>query len=168
MLFSIVLLSFTLLTPTNTVAQSKKSFFRYSICKNGYWGDWGGSNGIHKMMFNGSYDRFIIHDNYFHPSEYIMKVVINNFQLDTNKKSKRQRIKNNTWYEYTGTVEYYTELTFQNFGDLAYTWPQVSWNTSTGKKHIVNAKIIIAPYEDYPKVYNIFFENLGIGIRPLE
>lgn len=171
-MFSTILLSCILLNPTKVVAQRKKCEFRSTICINGYWGAWEDSfnsnfnSKISYIYFNGVYDNFIIHDSKKHPSNYIMKVVIDHFKLDTDKKSKKQRIKNNTWYEYSGTVEYYTELTFQNFEDLASTWPHGAWDTSNGKKHVVKAKIKIAPYEDYPRVYNIWFEQWGVGIRP--
>lgn len=171
-LLLVILFGVVSIPSSRMIAQSKKCEFRSTICINGYWGDWKDSfNGnfnskISYISFNGVYDNFIIHDSFKHPSNYIMKVVINNFQLDTDKKSKKQRIKNNTWYEYSGTVEYYTELTFQNFGDLASTWPHGAWDTSNGKKHVVKAKIKIAPYEDYPRVYNIWFEQWGVGIRP--
>ena len=154
-----------MLSPNSMKGQSK--LFDYNICVNGYWGNWKNSYlgiGIEKFYINGKSDNFIIHSSLLHPSNYIMKVVINNFVLDTDKKSKKERMKSNTWYEYSGTVEYYTELTFQNFGEFTEYWPYSYWNTSNGKKHVVKAKIKIAPYEDYPQLYNIFFENYGVAI----
>lgn len=43
-------------------------------------------------------------------------------------------------------------------------WPYTP-DTSNGKPHTVAATIKIQPYKKKPEVYNIFFENLGIGIQ---
>ena len=169
-----VLFSVMFFHPIEAQGQGRtKTLFSYCKNINGYWGEWDVSNWVEDMLpsyrqdrfyFNGSVNDFVIHHNSDHPSQYVMRIIVNNLEIDTNKKSKKQRIKDNTWYEYTGTVEYYTELTFQNFGDIIEHWPFSKWKTSNGKKHVVNAIIKIAPYKDYPKVYHIFFENYGVAI----
>lgn len=136
----------------------------FTCCKyiNNYWGNWHGTG---NYVFEGSLNHFIIHDKFEHPSKYIMKVDIDGMTIEANKKNRKERVKSNSWYEYAGTVEYYTEVTFENFGNLIELWPQPnSPNTSKGKKHIAKATIRIAPYKDTPRVYNIFFEGYGLAI----
>ena len=166
-MFSTILLSCIILSPTKVVAQKHKGQFQYAISINGYWGDWKSSYigvGIEKFYFNGTINNFVIHSSEEHPSNYVMKVTINDYRLDTDKKSRKQRLKDNVYYEYEGTVEYYTELTFQDFGEYTHRWPYISWNTSKGKKHVAKAIIKIQPYKEYPQILNIFFENYGVAI----
>ena len=166
-MFSTILLSCIILSPTKVVAQKHKGQFQYAISINGYWGDWKSSYigvGIEKFYFNGAINHFVIHSSEEHPSNYVMKVTINDYRLDTDKKSRKQRLKDNVYYEYEGTVEYYTELTFQDFGEYTHRWPYISWNTSKGKKHVAKAIIKIQPYKEYPQILNIFFENYGVAI----
>ena len=84
--------------------------------------------------------------------------------IDNDKKAKKQRIKTDQWYEYAGSVEYYTNRLQDRFKDIINQWPYVT-DASYGEVHNVPAIIKIQPYKKNPKVYNIFFEGYGIGIN---
>lgn len=169
----IIIYTFISLFCANVFGQGQLTF-NYSKCINNYWGRWYSSApsvDIHCYNISGSYSNFIIHHRDLHPSQYMMKVIINNMVIETNKKKKKQRIKSQQWYEYTGIVEYYTYTTFENFSSIIENWPngdnnewQGAPNTSNGKKHTVNAIIKIAPYKNKPQCYNVFFEGIGLGL----
>lgn len=93
-----------------------------------------------------------------------MKVKLFAMSVDNDKKAKKQRIKTDQWYEYTGTVEYYTNGLWDKFKDIVNQWPYVP-DASYGEVHTVSATIKIQPYKKNPKVYNILFEGYGIGIN---
>ena len=89
-----------------------QTYFSFTKCINNYWGEWKYSNPYRTIdggyLLNGTYDEFIIYAYDKHPSQYIMKVKLFAMSVDNDKKAKKQRIKTDQWYEYTGTVEYYT------------------------------------------------------------
>lgn len=142
----------------------------FSFCKliNGYWGQCESSNPYTYIeggyILQGTYDEFIIYEHGKHPSQYIMKVKLFAMRIEEDKKIKKKRIKSGQWYQYSGSVEYYTKRELERFSNIIQTWPYTP-NTSNGKCHTVAATIKIQPYKKKPEVYNIFFENLGIGIQ---
>lgn len=145
-----------------------QTYFSYCKLINGYWGQWENSNPYRFIdggyLLQGTYDEFIIYENGKHPSQYIMKVKLFAMRIEEDKKIKKKRIKSGEWYQYTGSVEYYTKDVLERFNDIIQQWPYTS-DTSNGKRHTVAATIKIQPYKKKPEVYNIFFENLGIGIQ---
>ena len=145
-----------------------QTYFSFTKCINNYWGEWKYSNPYRTIdggyLLNGTYDEFIIYAYDKHPSQYIMKVKLFAMSVDNDKKAKKQRIKTDQWYEYTGTVEYYTNGLWDKFKDIVNQWPYVP-DASYGEVHTVSATIKIQPYKKNPKVYNILFEGYGIGIN---
>lgn len=136
----------------------------------GYWGDWS-NDGVYipenYYAITGRTTDFVVYSKFGHPSEYIFRVVITNYQNPTKGQIKLFR-KNNKWYTYTGYVEYcpqydgikkeYTLAKFiENFnhGNCYY-------NENRVKRY---ATIKIAPYKKSPRVYNIWFEGYGVGIQ---
>lgn len=142
----------------------------FYFCKyiNGYWGKWENSNPYTYIeggyLIKGNYDEFIIYDYNNHPSQYIMKVKLFAMDVETDKKLKKQRIKSGQWYEYSGTVEYYTQGLWDKFKNIMHQWPNVP-DASNGEIQTASATIKIQPYKKRPEVYNIFFENIGLGIQ---
>lgn len=137
-------------------------------CKmlNGYWGAWQSNFG---EVLQGTYDEFIIYNHQYHPSNYIMKVKIFGMQVEIDKKIKKKRIKEKRWYEYVGTVEYFTNISYPDFKAQFNLWPsgilapKAAENSSHSNSR--SATIKIQPYKKNPEVYNIFFEDYGIGIQ---
>lgn len=130
----------------------------------GYWGNWYNPYG---MLLQGSYDEFIIYNGSNHPSSYIFKVKIYGMSIEADKQAIKRRIKNKQWYEYRGSVEYYTRNNQIGFNSQVEYWPRVS-PSSTEYNVQLNTQpaiIKIAPYKKNPRIYNIFFESYGIGIE---
>lgn len=147
----------------------------FSYCKNinGYWGKWQYSIPYSSgEVLQGTYDEFIIYANSYHPASFIMRVKINGLVIEHGKKEKARRkaaIKANTWYQYTGTVEYFTDDRYKSFKDQFDRWPSgilMPKATDTNIKSNIRPAIIkIEPFKKNPTVYNIFFDGFGIGIQ---
>ena len=162
---------FLLLITVSTVAFGQTKFFKYNKCIDGYWGSmWLDAMDLNQVVITGGFDEFVIHQGGKHPSEYIMKVTIQRMTVETDKKKKKIVMKSKNWYEYSGTVEYFSWKENPNgFKDIVKSWPFGALNASfkDSKNAItykVPATIKIAPYMDKPEVYNIWFEGYGIGI----
>lgn len=145
-----------------------QTYFNFCKLINGYWGQWECSNPYQFIeggyLMQGTYDEFIIYEYGKHPSQYIMKVKLFAMRVEQDKKIKKKRIKSGEWYQYTGSIEYYTTGVLERFNDIIQQWPYVP-NSSNGKPHTVAATIKIQPYKKKPETYNIFFENMGLGIQ---
>ncbi len=90
--------------------------------------------------------------------------------MTPDKKTIKLHYKNNMWYEYSGTVEYYVTEKYPTILDIlkAFDFPYFNYDSgSDGNpcvKRTARATIKIAPYKDHPKCYNIYFDNIGVGI----
>ncbi len=143
----------------------------------GYWSEW--KNGYCESVWggidytlpyekvNGNYSGFCIHQGGAHPSEYSFKFQISNY-IEPTKKVKKEHLKSNQWFEYRGIVEYYVDdecPTAKAIIKACYGhYPCLRPTQAGAKKRTANATIKIAPYKDHPKVYNIWFEDVGVGI----
>lgn len=170
-----VLLILIALFAISKISFSQAVEFQYSKCIDGIWDEWQKS---YLHVIKGNQDDFIIYYKNRHPSEYIMRVRI--YYYSEEKKSKKLRLKNG-WYEYSGIVEYFTtdyNSDYQNFNFKH--WPNFCLNAKGSndgapiidEKYVkVNqreAKINIQAYKGkVPRCYNIFFDNIGIGITIL-
>ena len=132
----------------------------------GYWSDWVNLD----AEIKGNYDGFIIYLPKEGPWEYRFKFNINNMQFPS-KKQRKQDIKNDKWYEFSGTVEYYITDNYPTIIQLfrAAKGPMFAPakldNGRPTKKVTKRATIKIAPFKDRPKTYYIWFENVGFGIN---
>lgn len=146
-----------------------KGFAQYGISYyvNGYWSSWGTMDGS-KYVGYGNYNTISFSSKKYHPSLYFYKFEIANF-VKPSDEDIRYHYKNNIWYEYTGTFEYYICDEFPTAKDafLRNTLvapPEYYPNNKKPRlKQVVPATIKIAPFKDHPKVYNIFFEDVGIA-----
>ena len=159
-LFFVILFS----TVFSTAGFCQRAFESTTLI-NGYWGDW-----QLQTYYNlrGSLDDFIIVDKYSHPSDYILRIKIDNFSIETDKNEIKRRIKSKDYYKYTGTVEYYANSTYPDFKSQLHNWPYAGAPGATFSgviQRIRNAKINIQPYRKNPSVYNIYFDNIGIAIN---
>lgn len=168
---------------------SQNMYFCFNY--DGYWGDWESCFQWYKIY--GSYNGFLIYESHKHPSEYFFNFEINN-RTAPSKKEVKEHFKSNTWWEYQGTVEYYVcdvyptiKDCFKQFGrpllksDLETTEyssklsvlratrlkQQGNFVPKGLTKRTARATIKIAPYSHKklkPKVYNIWFDDVGFGI----
>ena len=148
----------------------------------GYWGEWedayisslyGDDNTVDTslpyMKIYGDYSGFCTYANTDHPSAYMFKFQITNY-ITPDKKTRKYHLKNNKWFEYNGVVEYFVKDEHESIKDILAKGSVFGRIPATqsiwpgAKKRIANATIKIAPYKDHPKVYNIFFEGVGVGI----
>lgn len=97
----------------------------------------------------------------------IFKFHINNYTPPSKAELKQHR-KSGDWFEYQGTVEYYvtdqypTAQSFAKANELVSPNPRKDETPSV--KRYGTATIKIAPYKTNPKVYNIWFDGIGVGL----
>lgn len=132
----------------------------------GFWSEW---TNIGTAEIKGNYDGFIIYLPQEGPWEYRFKFNIDDMDFP-NKKQRKKDIKNNKWYMFSGTVEYYVTYShptiLQIFRDSK--GPKFApAKLSSGlpaKKVVKKATIKIEAFKDVPKIYNIWFDNVALGI----
>lgn len=161
-------------------AQIKFSFAQFI---NGYWGEWSNSyqyqsyNNTYLVhyYFKGTYTDFIVFKSSNHPSNYIARVAISNeeavnkilFSTDkTFAQARKKALKENTWYEFDGYIEYYAldgESFIKSFPST------VSSADDKHKRKREAVTIRIHPFKKKPSFYNIFFKesdgNVGLGLQ---
>lgn len=131
----------------------------------GYWSKWANLN----AEVHGNYDGFIIYLENEGPWEYRFKFTIN-FMSFPERKQRKKDIKENKWYEFSGIVEYYVTDNYPSIISIfrANKGPMFAplklKNGQTAKKVKSRATIKIAAFKDRPKTYNIFFDNVALGI----
>ncbi len=148
------------------IAQAQISLSAYF---DGYWSDW--KSCAQTIKIHGEYGGFIIYDQEEGPWSHFFKFTINNFCIP-DKDTRKSNLKNDKWYEYSGTVEYYIcddyPTAYSVFkSSKAPVFVTESWSKKTErpiKKITSPAKIKIRPYKDHPEVYNIWYDNVGLGI----
>ena len=153
----IILLAFFAVVVISTHAQGN---FRYATMKNNIWGKW-------ETSFHNSYviDHIgdgdnIIYYKINHPSDYIFRVVCPAMHYDNDKKSRKEHLKNDEWYEFHGVVEIFTdpETFVSRFPYVAsHDKPEI-------KSNVLPAIIRIAPYKKRIETVNIFFGDVGLGL----
>lgn len=147
-----------ILVCTSIVATAQRANF----CYKGEWSQWREYPGrtfsnsdnsaiVLKSAGGTQYFAFFI-DHYVKPS----------------KKDLKQHIKSDTWFEYTGTVEYCVNDEYPTAESLAkacrFVVPNPRVQDTPTVTRTTRATIKIAPYKEVPVVFNIWFDNIGIGI----
>ena len=147
------------------------TFAQLSTCAyyDGYWGKW--KEQYYKysgdIIYNivGNYSGFAVYSKYDHPSKYCFKFQISSYSPPS-KEMIKYHYKNNIPFEYSGYVEYFvSELnpTIKSaLQSVGFAW--VKNGDYDSSKRTVNATIKILPYKKHPKCYNVFFEDVAIGI----
>ncbi|MCD8303445.1 MAG: hypothetical protein LUC86_01270 [Prevotellaceae bacterium] len=91
---------------------------------------------------------------------------ITNYRAPSKDEIKRH-YKTNQWYEYQGTVSYYVSDDYPTSEEIAkcseFVIPDPRKDVSPRVKRTAKATIKIAPYKYNPSVYNIWFDDIGIG-----
>ena len=105
----------------------------------GYWGQWKSHTTRYTYIppsyeydIYGNYSGFIIYKKGAHPSEYIFKFQANSYSTP-DKKTIKYHMKNNLWYEYSGTVEYYVTENYPTIAGYNIT----SWFLQEGCRYDV-------------------------------
>ena len=150
----------------------------------GFWGNW--SNYFTECQ--GGYGGFALYNYGEHPSTYSFAFLVDGYRSPT-KKEIKQHNKSQTWWEYTGTVEYYISDVYPTLKDClkkmgrpleardteGYEYKKIEEvarlaNIKNGRQSIglkrVQAKAIIKiqPYKKHPKTYNIWVDGVGFAI----
>lgn len=116
---------------------------------NGYWGDWE-SFPDYLFKIRGNPDNFIGYSASSHPSQYQFKVTVNGFDKSVLKKLKEK--------DYSGSIE--TNGFSRSFVTvLPYAPPTDGRNMRTYSARI---KVFYKGHDRY--VYNIWFDNVGLGL----
>jgi hypothetical protein len=154
----VLILLFVLGVANDSLAQiSINSYY------DGYWGSWRNTSGC---SIRGNYSGFIIYASKDHPSQYFFKFQITNYSTPDTNTLKYCR-KNNEWLKYSGIVEYFVSESYPTIADVLKKNHFPSKFDSSKEpvaKRTTNATIKIAPYKNHPKVYNIWFDGIGVGI----
>lgn len=133
----------------------------------GAWSDWKKENSIYGSMIA----------KYSDGSGFVLKTSgeveyfsfrINHYMPPTKDEIKEHR-KNGMWFEYSGVVEYYVNdfrPTAEAIAKACYfVKPDPRRDETPVVKRTAPAKIRIAPYKTRPECFNIFFDNIGVGLQ---
>ncbi len=134
----------------------------------GYWSDWKSMGTGTKIK--GGYDGFIIYLDKEGPWNYRFKFTIDNYNVP-DKKQRKKDIKEDRWYVFSGTVEYYvtdkypTILSIFRESKGPMLAPAKLDNGKPTRKITSKATIKIAAFKKSPQIYNIWFDNVGLGLN---
>ena len=131
---------------------------------NGFWSEW--KTPLPLLYAKGNCDNLVLYTKGEHPSDFCVHLTIKGFQNKIDKKEKKRRLKENDSYQYNGTIEFYLSETaptvlnwIKFFGGIMTPNPKYK----DAYKVSYPAIIKIKPYKDYPELYMVFFENMGIA-----
>lgn len=142
--------------------------FQVNSWYDGFWGDW---HYLYGYTFKGDCSGYILHHVDKHPSEYVFKFNIDSFVMP-DKKTRKKKYREGTWYEYTGTVEYYVTESYPSITNVLrkFRFPCINCksNEEACVKRVAKAIIKVAPYKKYPYCYNIYFDEVAVGLSTTE
>lgn len=159
-----------------TMALSVRAQISTCSWHDGYWGQWKSHTTRYTYIppsyeyeIYGNYSGFIIYNKGDHPSKYIFKFEIYGY-WEPDKKEKKEHLKKNEWYEYSGSVYYYVTENYPTINDILKSFEFPRFNSDSGStgnpcvRRRASATIKIAPYKKHPQCYNIYFDNVAVGI----
>ena len=161
----LVVLILSLLSISNVKAEIRSA---YAI--DNYWSRW-----TYKCYeVTGTYADFVLFKAWDHPSAFNLRIKVNNYTKPS-KSEIKDYIKNDKWFEYSGTVEYWVSEEYPTIKDaLKKTGDLVSnpdskhsFPESGAKvKRTANAVIKMKRNKDgSPRGYCLFFDGIGYGIE---
>ena len=138
----------------------------FSAYFDGFWSPWIQAS---EARVYGNYESFVVHTVADGPWNYRFKFTIHDFKVP-NKKQRKKDIKAGRYYEFTGTVEYYVtdekptarDAFRKNKGPVFIS--AESKDGRPNRKITSKATIRVSPFKDYPRVYNIWYDNVALGI----
>ena len=137
----------------------------------GYWSSWNFS----LLEVTGSMRNFVLFNGSDHPSIFLLRWKADNYTKPS-KKEIKEHIKSDSWFEYTGTVEYWVSEEYPTIKDVLkkkqgslVTNPDSGYGNSQSSgrkvKRTATAKMMCQFYKNgYIKNINLFFDNIGYGI----
>lgn len=152
----------------------------------GYWTDWVQRNGDYSRELDYSARKNDATETFMgmefrqkgaDPWQWCFRFYVDNY-IKPDKSTRKQHLKSNEWYVYTGTVEYYVtddyptiEEVLDTFrfpiipasGDFGWGYSKIKYDRPRVKR-TAKATIKIAPHKDMPECFNIYFDNIGIGL----
>ena len=142
----------------------------------GYWGNWKSHTTLYSYRepwyeyeLSGQTGGIAIYKRGSHPSEFFFRFTITNY-VSPDKKTKKAHMKNDVWYEYRGVVEYYVTEEYPDIVSILRKYDFPYFNVNSGSignpcvKRTADATIKIAAYKDQPRLFNIYFDNIGVAI----
>ena len=157
----------------------------------GVWNGWRGNNYMNMYHLYGSRHGYRVYEDGKRPADFFFRFWITDYSTP-NKKDIKTHYKTNTKWIYKGYVEYYVCDVYPTFEDCLRElerplykddvedkifYPEKlalvkansirkygSFNPIGYKKVTKPAEIWIVPYKKYPRIYNIFFDNVGYAI----
>lgn len=170
-----------LIIPMLLVFASIKAAYLYTaVYVHGYWSKWEnqtwGWDSSHynyeftarKHDYNETFCGLEFRSEYADPWNWCFRISIDNY-VKPDSKERKKHDKNNIWYEYSGTVEYYVSEEYPTIEKVLerYKFPNINPTTKTmGRvvKRTAKATIKIASYKKTPRAFNIYFDGCGVGI----
>lgn len=146
-------------------AFSQTAKFGVSCYFDGYWSKWL----MAEACVYGGYSGFIIYFDDEGKWNYRFKFTIDDMKFP-NRKQRKKDIKNNKFYEFVGTVEYYISDDFPSMLSVFrkhkrfYLLPAKLDNGRPTKKVTSKAVFKVQAFKDLPRVYNMWFDDVGIAI----
>lgn len=89
-----------------TIGMITAQNFKCSAFYDGFWGNWQILSGY---AATGNHWDFVFHDSGEHPSNWYFRLKIDNYKIPTKAEIKEHK-KKKECFEYTGTFEYYTNI----------------------------------------------------------
>lgn len=128
----------------------------------GEWSSWSSTPG--KVSANSTYSSITLKTS--GGLEYF-SFWISNYR-EPSKEERKYHEKNDVWYEYTGWVEYRVNDTYPTALDFSkasqFVVPNPRYDETPTVTRKASCKIKIAPYKKHPEVYNVWFDNIGVGV----
>lgn len=170
-LLTILLLMMGIFGAYSQVSMSTAAYVR------GYWTSWDKRNyntGYHfhrtfRLMGQdviGCIKAIEIREDGKQPWDWCFRFEFDNY-FKTDKEIRKEHQKNNTWFEYSGWVEYYVTDEYPTIQSVLerYQFPMIQPTGDTARaKRRARATIKIAPYKKAPECFNIYFDGVGVGL----
>lgn len=156
----------------------------------GVWNGWYGNDKMNYFRLSGSRNGYRIFTNGDRPADFFFRFWITDYKIPE-KKDIKTHFKTKTKWIYKGYVEYYVCDVYPTFEDCLRELERplykidTEWSSYQEKLSVIKANMIrktgsfspigykkvtkpaeiwILPYKKYPKVYNIWFDNVGYAI----
>jgi len=131
----------------------------------GIWGEWKEQYGVMVLEDTG----LIIYSKHNHPSNYVFRLRLLDYQGKSNKKDRKRKMKNGQFYEYHGTVEFFIFYEGVNMNEATKSFIEQSLGYTASKQEATKqitlpATIKIQPQRKGSDIYNIFFNGFGMAI----
>ena len=144
------------------------NWIKTAVYQNGTWYPWREGSYV---TLSGTWNFFAVHSEHNDASQFYFRIKIDNFTIPS-KKVRKEHIKNNKWYEYSGYIEYWIDDEHMDFvsaigkdSSLGVVPDAVTpWGKYDGRPVIAKkspAIIQIQPYKNNPQLFNIWFEGIG-------